>query len=83
MSLQKLAASLAVAVTLVLAACGTSSASGDGMDQAAGEAGGDTPVAGNAPACGWVLQSDADIINVAYPDESATYWVAVIPNIPG
>lgn len=84
MFLQRLAGPLVVAVTLVLSACGTSSSSDN---SSAGQAGGDdgsaVPITGNAPACGWVLQSDADVINVAYPDESATYWVAVIPNIPG
>jgi hypothetical protein len=83
MSLQKLAASLAVAITLVLAACGTSSSSTDGATQSGDDENGAAPVAGNVPACGWLVQSDADILNVAYPDESATYWVAVIPNIPG
>ncbi|WP_166251654.1 hypothetical protein [Solimonas terrae] len=74
-----------MAVALTLAACGTSSPSG-GSGSAGQPGSGDgsgTPIGGNTPACGWVLQSDADVVNVAYPDQSATYWVALIPNIPG
>lgn len=63
-----------------LGACGTSSPDGDGPSS--GDASG-PPDASRAPACGWTLQSDANVLNVAYPDESATYWVAVVPNLPG
>lgn len=84
MPLQKLTGSLIAAAALVLSACGTSSSSSDGAGQADGDgAAAAAPITGNAPACGWLVQSDADILNVAYPDESATYWVAVVPNIPG
>lgn len=29
--------------------------------------------------CGWTLISDADTVNVAFPDSAATYWVALLP----
>ena len=31
--------------------------------------------------CDWQVVSDADLANVLYPDESAVYWLAVIPNL--
>lgn len=33
--------------------------------------------------CGWQFVSDINTTNVAFPDESAQYWVALIPQIPG
>ncbi len=33
--------------------------------------------------CAWLLRSDADLLNIAYPDEGAIYWVAAIPALPG
>jgi hypothetical protein len=33
--------------------------------------------------CSWPLVSDQDLINLAFPDESATYWTAVLPYVPG
>lgn len=32
--------------------------------------------------CGWQIASDVNITNVAFPDESAKYWVAIIPQLP-
>jgi len=40
----------------------------------------------SAPAglgCGWQAMSDIDTSNIAYPDQAATYWVALVPNLPG
>ena len=34
-------------------------------------------------ACSWPVVSDPDFLNVALPDLGATYWVAVVPAIPG
>lgn len=33
--------------------------------------------------CGWQIASDINVTNVAFPDESAKYWVAVLPHLPG
>lgn len=33
--------------------------------------------------CGWVARSDANLLNILYPDRYATYWVAVLPIPPG
>lgn len=33
--------------------------------------------------CAWLLRSDPDLLNVAYPDEGAIYWVAAVPALPG
>lgn len=74
MTLRPLVASLVV----LLAACGSN---------------GDTPA--NAPApepspetqtlalnCAWLLRSDPDLLNIAFPDEAAVYWVAAVPALP-
>ncbi len=34
-------------------------------------------------ACGWEVASNTDLMNIAYPDESAKYWVSMVPMIPG
>lgn len=73
---------LAGMVFLVLAACG-----GGGVD------GGTNPpsslVAESAPAytplpllsgCGWQKVFDPYVVNVAFPDTSAAYWLALVPN---
>lgn len=33
--------------------------------------------------CAWLLRSDPDLLNIAFPDEAATYWVAAVPALPG
>ena len=33
--------------------------------------------------CAWQLQTTADQVNVAYPDEGAYYWTSVLPISPG
>lgn len=33
-------------------------------------------------ACGWEIASNIDTMNIAFPDESAKYWVALIPMLP-
>lgn len=33
--------------------------------------------------CGWILASDADNANAAFPDEAARYWIALVPMTPG
>ena len=38
---------------------------------------------GTPAGCGWAAKSDPDTANVAYPDESATYWVAGASPGPG
>ena len=63
---------------LLLAACGS---------------GGDTPATAPIPEpspetqalalnCAWLLRSDPDLLNVAFPDEAAVYWVAAVPALP-
>lgn len=33
-------------------------------------------------ACGWEVASNIDTMNIAFPDESAKYWVALVPMLP-
>lgn len=33
--------------------------------------------------CDWPVISDPDLVNIAYPDTNAIYWLTVIPAIPG
>ncbi|MGH8454011.1 MAG: hypothetical protein ACRESW_05610 [Nevskiales bacterium] len=73
----------ALALTAVLAGCGSG---GDGFNSV-------TPGTGSFPThepaqasaelgCSWALVSDPDLGNIAFPDENATYWVAVLPALP-
>ncbi len=32
--------------------------------------------------CGWEVASNIDTMNIFYPDESAKYWVALVPMLP-
>ncbi|MGH8529477.1 MAG: hypothetical protein ACRETN_06480 [Nevskiales bacterium] len=41
------------------------------------------PEAALEGACSWPFVSDPDLLNVAFPDEAATYWVTALPAIPG
>ena len=36
-----------------------------------------------ASACSWPTKSDLDTLNVAFPDEAATYWVTRYTGVPG
>lgn len=73
---------------LMLPACGGDS---DNLADAA-QGGSSQPAAGDSdserasvPAglgCGWQFVSDINTTNVAFPDESAQYWVALIPQLP-
>jgi len=38
---------------------------------------------GTASACSWPTKSDLDTLNVAFPDEAATYWVTRYTGVPG
>jgi hypothetical protein len=33
--------------------------------------------------CSWLTNSDPNVFNFAFPDQSATYWGTVLPSIPG
>lgn len=69
------------ALALLLAACGGSSAPGTAAE---------TPLPQPTPEtqaialnCSWLVRSDPDLLNIAFPDEAATYWVAALPALPG
>jgi len=32
--------------------------------------------------CAWQITSDPNLVNIAYPDEFAQYWVSLLPNVP-
>ncbi len=73
-------------IATLLSACG----SNDGTEaleasNSRGAAAGDNAERLSAPAglgCGWQFVSDINTTNVAFPDESAQYWVALIPQLP-
>src|SRR3546814_372179 len=71
-------------IAFAVTACGSSSSTSTQTDPS-GEGSGTLPDDRDSAklGCGWVLQSDPTILNVAFPDASATYWVAVVPNVPG
>lgn len=55
-------------------------------DAGAASAGAFDPQVASAGAelgCSWLLVSDPDLANIAFPDEYATYWVAAFPALPG
>jgi hypothetical protein len=88
MTLSTLVRALATGLLLVTATgCGTSDAPAAAVRSGAcAGAANDPPVRPEYPlglACGWQFVSDIDTANVAFPDEQATYWVAVIPRLPG
>ncbi len=75
---------------LLLSACGgedttsilsqqSSAAAGDAGERPAGLS--SDPLLGLG--CGWTAASDAGTANVAFPDEAARYWVALVPMTPG
>lgn len=68
-------------VLLALAACGSDDAARPGEGAPAPQPTEETlAVAAN---CSWLLRSDPDLLNIAYPDEGADYWVAAVPALPG
>jgi hypothetical protein len=79
---------LALSFALV-AATGIVSGCGGSASTEAGNVGGaqshDPAVAAAAAGggCSWLVVSNPDLINVAFPDEAATYWVAMFPALPG
>ncbi|TJY62890.1 hypothetical protein E4T66_03995 [Sinimarinibacterium sp. CAU 1509] len=69
---------------MMLAACGGGDAPGAAPQ--GGDSGSHDPAVTAAAAdggCSWLVVSNPDLINVAFPDESATYWVAMFPALPG
>lgn len=75
---------LAALLASLLVACAESD--GD-LSFTNGETGGfppQAPTEASAEAgCSWLLVSNPDLANVAFPDEFADYWVAVLPALPG
>ncbi|HEY0975335.1 MAG TPA: hypothetical protein VGE57_12645 [Solimonas sp.] len=68
-----------LASLLALSAC-----SDGGGDEAAPPAPEPTPeTQALAANCAWLLRSDPDLLNIAFPDEDAIYWVAAVPALPG
>lgn len=74
---------LCLATCLLLSACGSSGApaNGTGTTETGGE---------NRPGpvilprdCFWAARSDANALNILYPDRYATYWVAALTIPPG
>ena len=75
----------------LLAACGGSDGQNDRQNSAGTSDAAEISDSGenneriSAPAglgCGWQLVSDINTTNVAFPDESAQYWVALMPHLP-
>ncbi len=78
-------------MTLAIAAA-ASTLSGCGLDAPSGNAAGSTRTnssqtiqAAQAPGglgCSWIAGSDEDKGNIAYPDDAARYWAALVPVAP-
>lgn len=73
-----------VAVLLCALALGACGSSGDNADSAPPPAPEPSPeTQALAANCAWLLRSDPDLLNIAFPDEDAVYWVAAVPAMPG
>lgn len=85
---------LLLGLLIGLAGCGMTEQSLPGA--AAGSPRAGTPSADPAPApgaeptprafarsCHWLVNSDPDLVNIAYPDTAAQYWNAIVPIPPG
>lgn len=75
-------------VTVVgIAGCGSGGSNPDSAGSGAGDAGGSfnpqTTAASAEGLCSWPTVSNPDLLNIAYPDESATYWGVALPLLPG
>ncbi|AXQ28449.1 hypothetical protein D0B54_07030 [Solimonas sp. K1W22B-7] len=70
-----------LSLALLLAACGGSSAPDTAAPAPVPEPTPETQAL--ALNCSWLLRSDPDLLNIAFPDEAATYWVAALPALPG
>lgn len=78
---------VALTATLILAGCaaGTDTAPSDEPRNAPSNPGHTGEDRAENPAglgCGWEVASNIDTMNVAFPDESAKYWVALVPMLP-
>jgi len=74
-----------LALVLLMSGCGGSGGSGQD-DDSGGRAGNDVPPPTPQPYtrdCTWVVNSDPDLINIAYPDTAAQYWWGVFAIPPG
>ncbi|MBI2383518.1 MAG: hypothetical protein HYV18_05560 [Gammaproteobacteria bacterium] len=69
---------LLMALGAVLAGCRAQD-SAPARDRAAPAA--DEPLAEGG--CSWIAANDPDLVNVAFPDEDAHYWLAELPFAPG
>lgn len=70
----------AALLTAALTACGSDSATSSSDNPSSPAA----PSAAELPRdCAWLVRSDANLLNVLYPDRAATYWVALLPIPPG
>lgn len=66
-------------LALALAACGGKDPAPARESREASEARPQPPA---GIGCGWQLVSDIDTTNIAFPDQAATYWIALVPNLP-
>lgn len=82
-----LAASVALAMTMTvtLVGCdsGTPSSPAEAPDPDRNAPDATQGDARAAVGCSWLVVSDIETTNIAFPDEGARYWLAVAPNIPG
>jgi hypothetical protein len=79
---------LVLATALALSGCGSGGSSQGSADEPGAGDSGDafnpqTSAASAEGLCSWPTVSNPDLLNIAYPDESATYWGAALPILPG
>lgn len=86
MSLRAAGLALLLALLLAVGACGDADPGAAPRSLAdegePGHTGNDRDSYPFGAACGWEFASNIDTMNVAFPDESAKYWVALVPMLP-
>ena len=70
-------------VAVGLAGCGNSDTISARIENQSSATDANAPAPVADVACSTVLASNADLVNVAFPDESAKYWFIQLPYLPG
>jgi hypothetical protein len=77
---------LILSMTSLLLACGSSNEKADRLSPRSNEPVDSRAMDTSALAglgCSWQVASQADFANIAFPDDAARYWVALVPVTPG
>lgn len=74
---------LAAGLALLCVGCGDDDSDQESQKSYASFVGDSQSNAAVSAGCSWLLKSNPDLVNAFFPDEAATYWLAVVPVLPG